>query len=55
VWVLHPTEYSALTLVTCYPFSYIGSAPQRFIVRAQLLPDADDEGPETRDSPKTRD
>ena len=39
VWVLNPTEYSALTLVTCYPFSYIGSAPQRFIVRAQLSPD----------------
>jgi sortase A len=34
VWVLHPTGYSALTLVTCYPFSYVGSAPQRFIVRA---------------------
>lgn len=34
VWVLEPTEYSALTLVTCYPFSYVGSAPQRFIVRA---------------------
>jgi sortase (surface protein transpeptidase) len=26
-----------LTLVTCYPFSYVGSAPQRFIVRAELL------------------
>jgi sortase A len=24
----------ALTLVTCYPFYFIGSAPQRFIVRA---------------------
>ena len=24
----------ALTLVTCYPFYYVGSAPQRFIVRA---------------------
>jgi sortase A len=36
VWVLDPTDYSALTLVTCYPFTYIGSAPQRFIVRAQL-------------------
>lgn len=34
VWVLDPTEQPALTLVTCYPFSYIGSAPQRFIVRA---------------------
>jgi len=26
-----------LTLVTCYPFSYLGSAPKRFIVRAELL------------------
>lgn len=36
VWVLDPTGYPALTLVTCYPFTYIGSAPQRFIVRAAL-------------------
>ena len=36
VWVLDPTAHPALTLVTCYPFSYVGSAPQRFIVRAQL-------------------
>jgi sortase A len=35
-WVLSPTKEPALTLVTCYPFRYIGSAPQRFIVRAQL-------------------
>jgi sortase A len=33
-WVLDPTPTPALTLVTCYPFTYIGSAPQRFIVRA---------------------
>ena len=39
VWVLDPTEQPALTLVTCYPFTYVGSAPQRFIVRAQLEPD----------------
>jgi sortase A len=39
VWVLDRTEHPALTLVTCYPFSYIGSAPQRFIVRAQLTPE----------------
>jgi sortase A len=32
--VLKPTAEPALTLVTCYPFYYIGSAPQRFIVRA---------------------
>jgi len=38
VWVLNPTNYPALTLVTCYPFNYIGSAPRRFIVRAALSP-----------------
>jgi sortase A len=36
VWVLNPTPQPALTLVTCYPFNYIGSAPERFIVRAEL-------------------
>jgi sortase A len=39
VWVLDPTEEPALTLVTCYPFTYVGSAPQRFVVRAPLEPD----------------
>ena len=34
VSVLDPTPTSALTLVTCYPFYFIGPAPQRFIVRA---------------------
>ncbi len=37
VWVLDPTPDPALTLVTCFPFTYIGSAPQRFIVRAALI------------------
>jgi sortase A len=36
-WVLDDTGQPALTLVTCYPFTYIGSAPQRFIVRAVEL------------------
>jgi sortase A len=36
VWVLDATAEPVLTLVTCYPFTYIGSAPQRFIVRAAL-------------------
>ncbi len=36
VWVLDPTRQPSLTLVTCYPFTYVGSAPQRFIVRAAL-------------------
>ena len=34
VSVLDPTPSPALTLVTCYPFYFVGSAPQRFIVRA---------------------
>jgi sortase A len=34
VSVLDPTPTRAITLVTCYPFYFIGSAPQRFIVRA---------------------
>jgi sortase A len=34
VSVLDPTSSRALTLVTCFPFYYVGSAPQRFIVRA---------------------
>jgi sortase A len=38
VWVLAPSEGRRLTLVTCYPFSYVGNAPQRFIVRAEEVP-----------------
>ncbi len=34
VQVLAPDAKPELTLVTCYPFAYIGSAPQRFIVHA---------------------
>jgi sortase A len=34
VSVLDPTPSPAITLVTCYPFYFVGSAPQRFIVRA---------------------
>jgi sortase A len=34
VSVLDPTPTRSLTLVTCYPFYFVGSAPQRFIVRA---------------------
>jgi len=36
VWVLDPTPEPSLTLVTCYPFTYIGEAPERFIVKARL-------------------
>jgi sortase A len=34
VSVLNPTPAPSLTLVTCFPFYYVGSAPQRFIVHA---------------------
>jgi sortase A len=32
--VLEPSNGRALTLITCFPFDYIGPAPSRFIVRA---------------------
>lgn len=34
VSVLDPTAEPSVTLVTCYPFYFVGSAPERFIVRA---------------------
>jgi LPXTG-site transpeptidase (sortase) family protein len=37
--VLSPAHGPAVTLVTCFPFEYVGSAPLRFIVRA--LPDVE--------------
>jgi sortase A len=36
VYVLDPTEQPTLTLVTCYPFEFIGHAPKRFIIQATL-------------------
>jgi len=44
IWIVEPDDVSVLeetparsvTLVTCYPFYFIGSAPQRYIVRAVL-------------------
>jgi sortase A len=38
VYVLRPRGAPALTLITCYPFYHIGSAPHRFIVHATLQP-----------------
>jgi sortase A len=37
VAVLYPTSHDALTLVTCYPFYFVGSAPKRFIVQAERV------------------
>ena len=36
-WVLQASTGQLLTLVTCYPFHYIGPAPQRFVVRARRV------------------
>ena len=37
VSVLRASSQPTLTLVTCYPFDYVGSAPSRFIVTARLV------------------
>jgi sortase A len=36
VSVLAPRSRSTITLVTCYPFYFVGSAPQRYIVQASM-------------------
>jgi sortase A len=36
--VLKDNGADTLTLVTCYPFNFVGSAPKRFIVRARRIP-----------------
>jgi sortase A len=38
VGVLAPSSENMLTLVTCYPFFYIGAAPKRFVVIARQSP-----------------
>jgi sortase A len=37
VSVLQPESVSSLTLVTCYPFYFIGSAPKRYIVHSSRV------------------
>jgi len=39
VWVLGPLPSVDLTLITCYPFYYIGNAPNRFVVQAEKVID----------------
>jgi len=38
--VLQPRARPSLTLVTCYPFYFVGSAPQRYIVHASVVDEA---------------
>jgi sortase A len=35
--VLDSSDSEILTLVTCYPFYFVGAAPNRFIVRAERV------------------
>jgi sortase A len=35
--VLSASRTPTLTLITCYPFGYVGSAPERFVVRARQV------------------
>jgi len=35
--VIVPSKFAPLTISTCYPFRYFGSAPYRFIVSADLI------------------
>src|SRR5262245_54175470 len=52
VSVLGPTTGNMLTLVTCFPFQFIGSAPDRFIVRANFV--GNGEGGRAPDQPDQR-
>lgn len=37
VSVVSATNDAKLTLVTCYPFYFVGAAPQRYVVQAKLI------------------
>ncbi len=50
--VIAPTKDAELTLVTCYPFYYVGSAPQRFIVKARRATNGSERAALTERSPR---
>jgi sortase A len=37
LWVLDPRPDANLTLITCFPFRYVGNAPRRFVVQARKI------------------
>jgi sortase A len=45
LWVLEPSPIAALTLITCYPFNFVGPAPRRFVVHAERIARAHDGSP----------
>lgn len=47
LWVLDASPAAALTLITCYPFDYVGPAPRRFIVHAERLANVSESSYET--------
>jgi sortase A len=49
VALLNPTANETLTLVTCYPFYFVGAAPNRFVVRAERVTES--AGAPRRESP----
>jgi sortase A len=54
VWVLNSAAKPSLTLITCYPFTYVGNAPRRFVVRATRVGPTPSPGSETRRRPSDR-
>ena len=36
-WIYKESDESTLTLVTCYPFIYMGPTPERYVVKAMLI------------------
>jgi sortase A len=53
--VLNPTATPTVTLVTCFPFYFVGSAPKRFVVRAILEEQGQSHIDRNNDSDNTRD
>jgi len=43
--VLQPQSGRTITLITCYPFRFLGSAPERYVLRASLF---DNDNPQGR-------
>jgi len=39
--VIQPVSGRVLNLITCYPFYYVGHAPKRFVVQAELAASVD--------------
>jgi sortase A len=48
VEVLNATAGRTLTLITCYPFDYIGPAPNRYVVHAREIVSSSIQAPSPR-------